>query len=98
MPSSAASASLDGIYIIRTPVPATELDAPAAVTAYKNLARVDRDFRSLNFEDLDLPPLPHCLEERVRSPVRVCMLAGYPHRTACPARRDRLQKPGPGRT
>ena len=72
-----AEAALDGIYIIRTPVPATELDAPAAVTAYKNLARVERDFRSLKADDLDLRPIHHWLEDRVRSHVLICMLAAY---------------------
>jgi hypothetical protein len=72
-----AEAALDGIYIIRTPVPAAELDAPAAVTAYKNLARVERDFRSLKADDLDLRPIHHWLEDRVRGHVLICMLAAY---------------------
>ena len=72
-----AEVALDGIYIIRTPVPAAELDAPAAVTAYKNLARVERDFRSLKADDLDLRPIHHWLEDRVRGHVLICMLAAY---------------------
>jgi hypothetical protein len=72
-----AEAALDGIYIIRTPVPAAGLDAPAAVTAYKNLARVERDFRSLKADDLDLRPIHHWLEDRVRGHVLICMLAAY---------------------
>jgi hypothetical protein len=72
-----AEAALDGIYIIRTPVPAAELDTPAAVTAYKNLARVERDFRSLKAGDLDLRPIHHWLEDRVRGHVLICMLAAY---------------------
>jgi hypothetical protein len=70
-------AALDGLYVIRTPVPASELDAPAAVTAYKNLSRVERDFRSIKSDDLDLRPVYHHLEERVRAHVLVCMLACY---------------------
>ena len=65
------------IYIIRTPVPAAELDAPATVAAYKNLARVERDFRSLKADDLDLRPICHWLEDRVRGHVLICMLAAY---------------------
>jgi hypothetical protein len=42
----AAEAALDGIYVIRTSVPATTLDAPATVVAYKSLAHLERDFRS----------------------------------------------------
>jgi hypothetical protein len=72
-----AEAALDGIYIIRTPVPATQLDAPAAVTAYKNLARVERDFRHLKADDLDLRPIHHWLDKRVRAHVLICMLAAY---------------------
>ena len=72
-----AEAALDGIYIIRTPVPASELDAPATVTAYKNLARVERDFRSLKADDLDLRPIHHWLDDRVRGHVLICMLAAY---------------------
>jgi Transposase DDE domain len=76
-PAIDAEAALDGIYIIRTPVPAAELDAPAAVAAYKNLARVERDFRSLKADDLDLRPIHHWLEDRVRGHVLICMLAAY---------------------
>jgi transposase len=72
-----AEAALDGIYIIRTPVPATQLDAPTAVTAYKNLARVERDFRHIKSDDLDLRPVFHRLEERVKAHVLICMLACY---------------------
>jgi hypothetical protein len=72
-----AEAALDGIYVIRTPVPAAELDAPAVVSAYKNLSRVERDFRSIKSGDLDLRPVFHRLEERVKAHVLICMLAGY---------------------
>jgi hypothetical protein len=70
-------AALDGLYVIRTPVPASELDAPGAVTAYKNLSRVERDFRHIKSDDLDLRPVYHRLEERVRAHVLICMLACY---------------------
>lgn len=73
----AAEAALDGIYVLRTPVPAEKLDAPAAVAAYKNLAAVERDFRSLKTVDLDLRPIHHYLSERVRAHVLICMLACY---------------------
>ena len=64
-----AEAALDGIYVIRTSVPASDLDAPATVTAHKNLAREERDFRSLKADDLDLRPIHHRLEDRVRGHV-----------------------------
>jgi hypothetical protein len=72
-----AEAALDGIYVIRTPLPAAEMDAPATVTAYKNLAFVERDFRSMKADDLDLRPIHHWLEDRVRAHVLICMLAAY---------------------
>jgi DDE family transposase len=72
-----AEAVLDGIYVIRTPVPAGKLDAPAAVTAYKNLSRVERDFRSIKADDLYLRPIHHWLEDRVRAHVLICMLAAH---------------------
>ena len=70
-------AALDGIYVLRTPVPDGQLDAPAVVTAYKNLSRVERDFRSIKSDDLDLRPVFHRLEERVKAHVLICMLAAY---------------------
>ena len=72
-----AEAALDGFYVLRTPVPAAELDAPAVVTAYKNLKYVERDFRHIKSDDLDLRPVFHRLDERVRAHVLICMLACY---------------------
>jgi hypothetical protein len=72
-----AEAALDGFYVLRTPVPASELDAPGVVAAYKNLKYVERDFRNLKSDDLNLRPVFHRLEERVRAYVLICMLACY---------------------
>jgi hypothetical protein len=72
-----AEAALDGFYVLRTPVPASQLDAPGVVTAYKNLKYVERDFRHIKADDLDLRPVFHRLEERVRAHVLICMLACY---------------------
>src|SRR5690348_15654020 len=72
-----AEAALDGFYVLRTPVPAGELDAPGVVTAYKNLKYAERDFRSIKADDLDLRPVFHRLEERVKAHVLICMLACY---------------------
>ena len=73
----AAEAALDGIYVLRTCVPADRLDTAGVVTAYKNLAHVERDFRILKSDDLDLRPIHHHLEDRVRGHVLICMLAAY---------------------
>jgi hypothetical protein len=72
-----AEAALDGFYVLRTPIPAAELDAPGVVTAYKNLKYVERDFRSIKADDLDLRPVFHRLEERVKAHVLICMLGCY---------------------
>jgi hypothetical protein len=72
-----AEAMLDGFYVLRTPVPAAELDAAAVVTAYKNLKYVERDFRHIKSDDLDLRPVFCRLEERVKAHVLICMLACY---------------------
>jgi hypothetical protein len=72
-----AEAALDGIYVIRTPVTASKLDTPATITAYKNLSRVERDFRTIKADDLDLRPIHHRLADRVRGHVLICMLAAY---------------------
>jgi Transposase DDE domain len=72
-----AEAATDGIYVIRTPVSAETFSASAAVAAYKGLSRLERDFRSIKADDLDLRPIWHRLEDRVRAHVLICMLACY---------------------
>jgi hypothetical protein len=72
-----AEAALDGFYVLRTPIPAAELDAPGVVTAYKNLRYAERDFRHIKSDDLDLRPVFHRLEERVKAHVLICMLGCY---------------------
>ena len=73
----AEEARLDGIYVIRTPLPAAGLGAAGTVTAYKNLKYVERDFRHIKSDDLDLRPVFHRLEKRVKGHVLICMLAAY---------------------
>jgi hypothetical protein len=69
-----AEAAFDGIYVIRTPVPADTLAAPAVVEAYKDLSGVEQDFR-ISKDDLDLRPIWHRLAGRVKAHVLICMLA-----------------------
>ena len=73
----AAEAALDGLYIVRTSVPATELDAEQTVRAYKGLSVVERAFRSLKTVDLKVRPIYHYAASRVRAHVFLCMLAYY---------------------
>ena len=75
--SIAAEAALDGIYVLRTSVPADTLDAAAVVEGYKKLANVERDFRIIKTDDLDLRPIYHRLDQRVRAHALICLLACY---------------------
>jgi transposase len=72
-----AEAALDGIYVIRTTLAPEQMDAAKVVATYKSLSRVERDFRSLKSIDLDLRPIHHWTETRVRAHVFICMLASY---------------------
>jgi Transposase DDE domain len=73
----AEEAALDGIYVLRTTVAAARLDAPDVVRAYKQLKEVERDFRVLKGAELEIRPIHHRLEHRVRAHVLLCMLALY---------------------
>jgi transposase len=73
----AAEAALDGLYIIRTSVPAKQMDAPDCVRNYKALANVERAFRSLKTIDLKVRPIHHRTADRVRAHILLCMLAYY---------------------
>jgi Transposase DDE domain len=73
----AQEAALDGLYVIRTSVPAEQLDAAAAVAAYKSLSHVERAFRSIKTVDLHVRPVFHYNAQRVRAHVFLCMLAYY---------------------
>src|SRR5947207_9101947 len=71
----AAEAALDGIYVVRTNLPAEHSDAAATVRAYKSLSGVEHAFRSLKTVDLELRPVFHWTAPRVRAHVLLCMLA-----------------------
>jgi len=70
-------ATLDGLYIIRTSVPAEHMDGADCVRHYKSLSQVERAFRSLKTVDLKIRPIHHRLEDRVRAHIFLCMLAYY---------------------
>ena len=72
-----AEAALDGIYVLSTTIGRDELDAAGVISAYKDLAGVERDFRSMKVIDVDLRPVHHRLEDRVRSHAFICMLSTY---------------------
>jgi hypothetical protein len=72
-----AEASLDGLYVIRTTCPASKLDSPAAVVrAYKQLKVAERAFRTMK-DQIEIRPIYHHLDDRVRAHAFLCMLAYY---------------------
>jgi hypothetical protein len=74
--SITAEAALDGIYVLRTSVEAGQLDSGEVVSSYKALAQVERAFRAFN-TDLDIRPIRHRTEDRVRAHVFLRMLSYY---------------------
>jgi len=72
-----AESRLDGIYVIRTNVPAEKLSASEVVRSYKDLSHAERAFRSLKTVDLEIRPIHHRLADRVRAHVLLCMLTYY---------------------
>ena len=73
----ATEAALDGFYILRTGLTQADLDAGDVVRAYKNLEQAERAFGSIKGPDLQIRPIHHRLEDRVRAHVLICMLAYY---------------------
>lgn len=70
-------AALDGIYVIRSSVPASRLTSQQVVATYKSLSTVERAFRSMKSVDLKVRPIYHHQAERVKAHVFLCMLAYY---------------------
>ncbi len=73
----AAEAALDGIYVIRSSLPADGFAAADLVLAYKGLSHAERGFRDLKSGDLEVRPIHHRRAHRVRAHVFLCMLAYY---------------------
>jgi transposase len=73
----AAEAALDGLYVVRTSVPAKTLSAERTVAAYKDLSQVEWAFRSMKSVDLKVRPIYHWKDDRIRAHVFLCMLAYY---------------------
>jgi Transposase DDE domain len=68
-------AALDGCYVLRTSVTDNQLSPQAVVRAYKLLAHAERAFRAMKSPELEIRPLHHHLDHRVRAHVFLCMLA-----------------------
>ena len=67
----------DGLYVVRTSLPAGTLDDASTVRSYKSLAQVERAFRCIKTVDPQVRPVHHWLADRVRAHVLPCMLACY---------------------
>ena len=72
-------AQLDGFYILRTSEGADRLPAAEVVRRYKDLTRVERAFRFLKTVHLEIRPIRHRVERRVRAHLFLCLLAYYVH-------------------
>jgi len=72
-----AEAAMDGLYVIRTSLAEERMGAEDAVRRYKDLAQVERAFRSLKSIDLKVRPIYHHLKRRVRAHIFLCMPAYY---------------------
>jgi transposase len=70
-------AEVDGIYVIRTSESKQSLSTEDAVRSYKNLAQVERVFRTFKGLDIHIRPIHHRTEERVRAHIFICLLAYY---------------------
>src|SRR6266542_4739020 len=96
-----AEAAIDGIYVIRTPLPTQAMPATEVVGVYKSLAEVEADFRSWKATDLQLRPIYHWTEDRVRAHLLLCLLAGYLtwhlRRALAPITFTDTDRPGPAR-
>jgi transposase len=73
----AEEAALDGLYVVRTSVPAETLSAERTVATYKDLSQVEWAFRSMKSVDLKVRPIYHWKDDRIRTHVFLCMLAYY---------------------
>jgi transposase len=73
----AAAAATGGLYVVRTSLSEATLGDADTVRSYKSLARVERAFRCIKTVDLNVRPVYHWLEGRVRAHVFLCMLAYY---------------------
>ncbi len=74
-------AALDGLYVIRSSVSESCMSDKELVVNYKNLEMVERAFRSLKSIDLNVRPIHHRLEDRVRAHIFICTLAYYVEHT-----------------
>lgn len=78
--SIAREAALDGLYVLRTNVSPAHLTTDGVVVAYKSLAHVEQAFRHFKLSDLEVRPIYHYTEPRVRAHLLLCLLAYWVQR------------------
>ena len=88
----ARDAAINGIYVIRTSVPIENLSSEKAVLTYKRLAKVEWAFRTMKSVDLQVRPIHHHLENRVKAHMFICMLAYYEGPVSASRRRTGQQR------
>lgn len=69
--------ALDGCYVVFTDVAPEDMTAAEAVENYKSLIRVEQAFRNMKTVQLELRPVYHKTDRRIKSHVFICMLAYY---------------------
>jgi len=70
-------AALDGFYAVRTSLPKEKATPEWTVDTYKSLSKVERAFRTFKLIDLNVRPVHHRLEGRVKEHILLCMLSYY---------------------
>ena len=90
-----AEAALDGLYVIRSPLPVREMDSAERVRTYKALTAVERAFRTIKTVNLKIRPIHHRTEVRVRAHIFLCVLAYYAEWHMREAWRELLFADGP---
>ncbi|WP_420538218.1 IS1634 family transposase [Microcystis aeruginosa] len=73
----AQETALDGVYVLRTSLESTLMDAATTVKAYKSLSQVEEAFRCYKSIDLKVHPIYHYQGDRVKAHIFLCMLAYY---------------------
>ncbi|MFN7214692.1 IS1634 family transposase [Microcystis sp.] len=73
----AQETALDGVYVLRTSLESTLMDAATTVKAYKSLSQVEEAFRESKSIDLKVRPISHYKGDRVKAHIFLCMLAYY---------------------
>jgi len=70
-------ALLDGCYVVSATTPKQVMDSTQTVSTYKSLAFVEQAFRTIKTVALEIRPVYHKKDDRIRSHAFLCMLAYY---------------------